>query len=93
MTAVSHDNRSGSAAISGINQHTSVARFLNNPFDRSRFRTDDRNDPVGSYNIAKANIEAAFDMEAAIPQIIESALYSCYEEFGWDIATSKNPFL
>ena len=57
MTAVSHDNRSGSAAISGINQHTSVARFLNNPFDRSRFRTDDRNDPVGSYNIAKANID------------------------------------
>jgi hypothetical protein len=38
----------------------------------------------------KANIEAAFDMEAAIPQIIESALYQCYENYGWDIATAKN---
>jgi hypothetical protein len=38
----------------------------------------------------KANIEAAFDMEAAIPQLIESALYKCYEEYGWDIATSTN---
>lgn len=41
-------------------------------------------------DMIKANIEAAFDMEAAIPQIIESALYSSYEEYGWDIATSKN---
>lgn len=41
-------------------------------------------------DMIKANIEAAFDMEAAIPQIIESALYECYEKFGWDITTSKN---
>jgi len=41
-------------------------------------------------DMVKANIEAAFDMEAAIPQIIESALYACYESYGWDIATSTN---
>ena len=41
-------------------------------------------------DMIKANIEASFDMEAAIPQIIESALYRCYEEYGWDISTSKN---
>jgi hypothetical protein len=29
-------------------------------------------------------------MEAAIPQIIESALYRCYENYGWDIATNTN---
>lgn len=57
MTAVSHDNRSGSAAVGGINQHAPVTRFLNDPFDRSRFRTDDRNDPVGSHDIAKTNVD------------------------------------
>lgn len=41
-------------------------------------------------DMLKASIEAAFDMEAAIPQIIESALYKCYEEKGWDIITGKN---
>lgn len=41
-------------------------------------------------DMIKANIEAAFDMEAAIPQIIESALYECYKSYGWDIATSIN---
>jgi len=41
-------------------------------------------------DMIKANIEAAFDMEAAIPQIIEGALYACYEKYGWDIATSTN---
>lgn len=38
----------------------------------------------------KASIEAAFDMEAAIPQIIETALYECYEDCGWDIADGTN---
>lgn len=37
-----------------------------------------------------ASIEAAFDMEAAIPQIIETAIYECYKDYGWDIATNKN---
>lgn len=37
-----------------------------------------------------ACIESAFDMEAAIPQIIEQALYKSYEEKGWNIYTSRN---
>lgn len=37
-----------------------------------------------------ACIESAFDMEAAIPQIIEQALYRSYEEKGWDIYTNQN---
>lgn len=37
-----------------------------------------------------ACIESAFDMEAAIPQIIEQALYKSYEEKGWDIYTNQN---
>lgn len=37
-----------------------------------------------------ACIESAFDMEAAIPQIIEQAIYKSYEEKGWDIYTNQN---
>jgi len=63
----------------------SVAPFRINPFEF--FKGENITSRV---DMIKANIEAAFDMEAAIPQIIESALYKCYEEYGWDIATSKN---
>lgn len=37
-----------------------------------------------------ACIESAFDMEAAIPQIIEQALYKSYTEKGWDIFNNQN---
>lgn len=37
-----------------------------------------------------ASIEASFDMEAAIPQLIETAIYECYKDYGWNIATNKN---
>lgn len=37
-----------------------------------------------------ACIESAFDMEAAIPQIIEQALYKSYEAKGWNIYTNRN---
>ncbi len=41
-------------------------------------------------DMVKASIEAAFDMEAAIPQIIEAALYDCYETYGWDVQSNSN---
>lgn len=41
-------------------------------------------------DMIKACIEAAFDMEAAIPQIIEAAIYQSYEDYGWNIATNEN---
>ena len=63
----------------------SVAPFRLNPFEF--FKGENITSRV---DMIKANIEAAFDMEAAIPQIIESALYKCYEEYGWDIVTSTN---
>jgi len=37
-----------------------------------------------------ASIVAAFDMEAAIPQIIEQAIYASYEKYGWNTKTDKN---
>lgn len=41
-------------------------------------------------DMLKASMEAAFDMEAAIPQILEAAIYKCYENKGWDIANNRN---
>jgi len=62
-----------------------VAPFRLNPFEF--FEGENISSRV---DMIKANIEAAFDMEAAIPQIIEAALYRCYENYGWDISTSTN---
>ena len=67
-----------------LNNET-VAPFRLNPFEL--FEGESITSRV---DMIKANIEAAFDMEAAIPQIIESALYRCYEIYGWDIATNTN---
>lgn len=49
------------------------------------------NETISSHvDMVKASIEAAFEMEAAIPQIIEAALYKSYQDYGWDILSSKN---
>jgi len=41
-------------------------------------------------DMIKAAIESSFDMEAAIPQIIETAIYRSYEDYGWDIGLNEN---
>ena len=41
-------------------------------------------------DMIKASMEAAFNMEAAFPQIIETAIYECYEDKGWNISTNRN---
>ena len=38
----------------------------------------------------KAAFIASFDMEAAIPQIFEAALYKCYENLNWNLTYSKH---
>ena len=40
-----------------INKHTAFSCFLNDSFDRSRFRTDDRNDSISRNNVTKTNID------------------------------------
>jgi hypothetical protein len=62
-----------------------VAPFRLNPLEFLQTET------ISSHvDMVKASIEAAFDMEAAIPQIIEAALYDCYEAYGWNVQTNKN---
>jgi len=62
-----------------------VAPFRLNPFEF--FEGESITSRV---DMLKAAMEASFDMEAAIPQIIESAMYSCYEDYGWNIDNNKN---
>lgn len=60
------------------------------PFRLNPFEFFPHENITSRVDMIKASIEAAFDMEAAIPQIIEAALYKCYEEYGWNIGTNKN---
>ncbi|GHW31136.1 type VI secretion protein [Vibrio cholerae] len=60
------------------------------PFRLNPFEFFPHENITARVDMIKASIEAAFDMEAAIPQLIEAAIYRCYEDKGWNIATSKN---
>ena len=61
-----------------------VAPFFLNPFEILP------NEAITSRaDMIKATLEAAFDMEAAIPQIMETAVYRAYAEKGWDIRTNE----
>nr|WP_241635263.1 hypothetical protein [Fusobacterium gastrosuis] len=69
-----------------------VAPFRLNPFEFFEHESI-----TSRVDMLKATMEAAFDMEAAIPQIIESSIYACYKDYGWNIDTNinekyKNPF-
>lgn len=60
------------------------------PFRLNPFEFFPHESITSRVDMIKASIEAAFDMEAAIPQIIESAMYACYEDYGWNISTNTN---
>lgn len=44
-------------------------------------------------DLLKGCFMASFEMEAAIPNILEQAMYRLYENFGWDIASDTNRYL
>jgi DNA helicase HerA-like ATPase len=62
-----------------------IAPFRLNPFEF--FEGENISSRV---DMIKAAIESSFDMEAAIPQIIETAIYRAYEKYGWDIGLNQN---
>jgi hypothetical protein len=64
---------------------SNTAQFRLNPFQL--FKGESISSRV---DMIKASIEAAFDMEAAIPQLIEAAIYESYYEKGWNISTGNN---
>lgn len=62
-----------------------VAPFRLNPFEFFPHESI-----TSRVDMIKACIESAFDMEAAIPQIIETSIYECYSDYGWDITDDSN---
>lgn len=62
-----------------------VAPFRINPFEFLPSETI-----TAHVDMLKASFEAAFEMEAAMPQILEASIYRCYEKKGWDINNDNN---
>lgn len=60
------------------------------PFRLNPFEFFEGESITSRVDMIKASMEAAFDMEAAIPQLLETAMYECYTDKGWDISTNKN---
>lgn len=60
------------------------------PFRINPFEFFPHENITSRVDMIKASIEASFDMEAAIPQLIEAAIYECYKDFGWNISKNKN---
>lgn len=63
------------------------------PFRINPFEFLDTENITSHVDMIKASFEASFDMDAAIPQLIEAAIYRCYEEYGWDINDNSNIYL
>lgn len=61
-----------------------VAPFRLNPFELVH------GELISSHvDMLKAAFTSAFPMEASMPQILEEAIYQCYEAMGWDIDSSE----
>ena len=41
-------------------------------------------------DMLKAAFTSAFPMEGSMPQLLEEAMYKCYEDKGWDVYTGQN---
>ena len=62
------------------------------PFRLNPFEFIDGESITSSVDMLMASISAAFDMEAAIPQLIERAIYACYADMGWSIKDMTNRY-
>lgn len=59
----------------------SAAPFRINPFELVK------GEVISAHiDMVKAAFTSAFPMEASMPQLLEEAIYLCYERLGWDIA-------
>ncbi len=62
-----------------------VAPFRINPFELIE------GENISAHvDVVKATFTTAFPMEASMPQLLEEAIYKCYEAKGWDVNTNKN---
>lgn len=67
-----------------------LGKDIGTPFRLNPFEFFPHESITSRVDMIKASIEASFDTEAAIPQLIESAIYECYADYGWDISSNEN---
>lgn len=60
------------------------------PFRFNPFELVEGESIISHVDMLKATFTAAFPMEAAMPQILEAAIYKCYERYGWSIIDDSN---
>ena len=56
VAAVHDDDRPGAPPVGGVDQRAAVPCVLDDPLDRSGFRADDGDDPIGGHHIAEPNV-------------------------------------
>lgn len=62
-----------------------VAPFRFNPFELVK------GENLSSHiDMLKATFTSAFPMEGSMPQLLEEAIYKCYEDKGWNVDTNNN---
>lgn len=62
-----------------------IAPFRFNPFELVQ------GESLSSHiDMLKAAFTSAFPMEGSMPQLLEEAMYKCYEDKGWDVYTDQN---
>lgn len=62
------------------------------PFRLNPFEFYSHESITSHVDMIMASIESAFDMEAAIPQIIEKSIYECYRDYGWNVDDDTNKY-
>jgi len=60
------------------------------PFRFNPFELLEKESITSHIDMLKSTFIAAFPMEAAMPYLIEEALYRTYETYGWDVVSNKN---
>lgn len=63
------------------------------PFRFNPFEFSQTENLSGHVDLLKACFMASFNMEAAIPNLLEESLYKIYERFGWNFRDNTNIFL
>ena len=85
-TLISNENFSKDLVVFTVGNE-SLAPFRLNPFEIVEGELI-----TGHIDMLKATFTSAFPMEASMPQLLEEAMYSCYEAMGWDIETNTNDY-
>lgn len=69
-----------------------VGNELNSPFRFNPFEILEGENIVSHIDMLKASFINSFHMEAAMPQLLEEAIYKVYEYYGWNFETNKNRY-